>query len=469
MTHPLWTFDELVAASEGTADERSAAPIPGLTNDTRTLEPGELFVALKDQRDGHDFVTDAFAKGANAALVAATYLARPGDGLLIRVTDTLKGLEAIGRSARARLASQARVIAVTGSVGKTGTKEMLRACAMGLGATHAADKSFNNHIGVPLTLARMPRDTQYGIFEIGMNHAGEITPLTMLVRPHVAIVTTVEAVHLEHFANEEGIAEAKAEIFAGLEPGGTAVINFDNPHFALLRRRALEAGAKVVSFGRSDGADVRPITLDLAPDGTDITIDLNGRSVSYRLAVPGAHIAQNSLAVAAALAAADMSPEAALPALASLAPPPGRGLRSQLTLPGGKALLIDESYNANPASMRAALAVLGNIPRDRFARRIAVLGDMLELGPNASELHAGLSEAVAAAGVDLVFASGPNMAHLYEALPPERRGAWASVSSELEAVLFARLAAGDAVMVKGSFGSRMGPVAAALRERFATG
>jgi UDP-N-acetylmuramoyl-tripeptide--D-alanyl-D-alanine ligase len=462
MSLPLWTFDDLVRATAGRAERATGAPITGLSIDTRTLAPGDLFVALKDQRDGHEFVTKAFEAGAAAALVAEAYEERPGDGPLIRVRDTVAGLEAIGRAARARLAPEARVIAVTGSAGKTGTKDMLRACLSRIGSTHAADKSFNNHWGVPLTLARMPASTRFGVIEIGMNHAGEITPLTRLARPHIAIVTTVEPVHLAQFPSVEAIAEAKAEIFLGLEPGGVAIINRDNAHFETLRLHAEAVGARIVSFGQDARADVRPKTLEIASDGTSVEMDVAGRTIRFRVAIPGIHIARNALAVVAAIEAAGADVEEALQALAALPPPPGRGSRTELPFRDGRILLIDESYNANPASMRAALAVLGTVPRGVFPRRIAVLGDMLELGPEEKSLHAGLKEAVDAAGTDLVFACGPNMAHLFAALAPERQGAWAPESGELRERLIAALAPGDVIMIKGSNGSRMGPVADAL-------
>ena len=462
---PLWTFDDLVAAAGGRPERATGVPATGLSIDTRTLQAGDLFVALKDQRDGHEFVTKAFEAGAAAALVSDAYAARPGDGPLVRVRNTLAGLEGIGRAARARLGSEARVIAVTGSAGKTGTKDMLRACLARIGPTHAADKSFNNQWGVPLTLARMPAATRFAVFEIGMNHAGEITPLSRMVRPHVAIVTTVEPVHLAQFPSVEAIAEAKAEIFAGLEPGGTAVINRDNTHFETLRRHAEAAGARIVSFGQDARADVRPRVLEIASDGTTMEVVIGGREVRFRVAVPGIHIALNALAVAAAIHAAGADVAAALPALATLPPPPGRGSRTELALGGGRVLLIDESYNANPASMRAAFAVLGTVPRSAWPRRIAVLGDMLELGADEAALHVALKEAVDAAGTDLVFACGPNMAHLFEALAPEQRGAWTPRSDALAERLLAALAPGDVVMIKGSNGSRMGPVADALRTR----
>jgi UDP-N-acetylmuramoyl-tripeptide--D-alanyl-D-alanine ligase len=462
---PLWTFDELVRAANARPERATGSPITGLSIDTRTLRPGDLFVALKDQRDGHAFVADAFEAGAAAALVSEGYEAQPKDGPLIRVASTLAGLEAIGRAARARLGAEARVIAVTGSAGKTGTKDMLRAALSRIGPTHAADKSYNNHWGVPLTLARMPPETRFGVFEIGMNHAGEITPLVRMVRPHIAIVTTVEPVHLAQFPSVEAIAEAKAEIFLGLEPGGTAIINRDNTHFEILRARAEAAGARIVSFGQDARADVRPKVLELSSEGTSIELAIGGRDVHFRVAVPGIHIARNALAVAAAVAAAGADVETALPALATLPPPPGRGSRAELPLAGGKILLIDESYNANPASMRAALAVLGTVPRASYRRRIAVLGDMLELGAQEKTHHVALKDAVDAAGTDLVFACGPNMAHLFDALSPEKQGAWALSSEALREQLLAELRPGDVVMIKGSNGSRMGPVAEALRRK----
>lgn len=465
---PLWTFDDLVRAAGGTAERATGAPVTGLSIDTRTLAAGDMFVALEDRRDGHDFVTDAFKAGAAAALVSDAYEAKEADGPLVRVPDVLKALEAIGRAARTRLAPEARVIAVTGSAGKTGTKDMLRAALSTIGTTHGADKSFNNHWGVPLTLARMPATTEFGVFEIGMNHAGEITPLTGMVRPHVAIVTTVEPVHLAQFESVEAIAEAKAEIFSGLAPGGTAVINRDNAHFGTLETAAEKAGARVVSFGQDARADVRSKVLKIAAEGTGIEIAIGGRSYGFRIGVPGIHIAMNALAVAAALDAAGVDLDRALAALANVAPPPGRGVRTELPVDGGHILLIDESYNANPASMRAALAVLGTVPRAAYGRRIAVLGDMLELGSQEKSHHLALKEAVDAAGTDLVFASGPNMEHLFRSLPPAKQGAWALKSADLEEPLFRRLAPGDVVMVKGSNGSRMGPLVEALKETLST-
>jgi UDP-N-acetylmuramoyl-tripeptide--D-alanyl-D-alanine ligase len=460
MTAALWTWDNLVPAAIGAAEGAPDGPITGFSIDTRSIEPGEVFVAIRDVRDGHDFVLEAFRKGASAALVKTEYKRVPGDGPLIRVMEPLQGLRDIAAAARRR--SDARIVAVTGSVGKTGTKEALRACLSRLGPTHAAEKSFNNHWGVPLTLARMPAASRFGVFEIGMNHAGEITPLTALVRPHVAIVTTVEPVHLEFFGTTDKIAEAKAEIFSGLEPGGVAILNRDNEHFELLARRAKEHGARIVSFGRHENADVRPEVFSLDADGTDIAVHIGGRRVSYRVGAPGAHLAQNSLAVVAALDALGVDVEKAIGALAEIRATKGRGERREVSIPGGSILVIDESYNANPASMRSALAAMATVPRARFPRRIAVLGDMLELGENSGALHAGLNEPVDAAEVDLVFASGENMQRLFEALPADKRGAWAPKSEGIAAALGDQVRAGDVVMIKGSLGSRMAVLVEAL-------
>lgn len=476
---PLWTWPQLTEALFfATADGAPDAALNGVSIDTRTLEPGDIFVALKDQRDGHDFVTSAFKSGAGAAIVNASYERKPGDGALLRCdpdflrrqagetmrdSDALMALEVLGSLSRRRLDPSARVIAVTGSAGKTGTKEMLRACLARLGATHASEKSYNNHWGVPLTLARMPAESHYGVFEIGMNHAGEIAALVPMVRPHAAIVTTVEAVHLEHFKSVEDIADAKSEIFSGLVSGGAAIIKRDSPYFDRLRVRAEIEAARVVSFGLDGRADVTAEAVHLGEEGSAITARVNGRHISYRLAMPGRHIAENSLAVVAALDAIGADLETALAALADLAPPPGRGARTLLKRPEGEILLIDESYNANPASMRAALTTLAAVPREKFARRIAVLGDMLELGPGSPELHKELIEAVVSAAVDKLFACGPMMKGLYDAASPAIKGGYAETAAGLVDLIGRDLRAGDVVMVKGSNGMKLGPLAQALR------
>jgi UDP-N-acetylmuramoyl-tripeptide--D-alanyl-D-alanine ligase len=471
----LWAPDALVAAAQAQLDGVIASPITGFSIDTRSITAGDVFVALKDARDGHDFVNAAFKAGAAAALVAATYVRKPGDGALIRVDDPLRALERIGIAARARLSPQARVIAVTGSVGKTGTKEMLRACLTPQGATHAADKSFNNHWGVPLTLARMPAATRFGVFEIGMNHPGEITPLARMVRPHVAIITTVEPVHLAAFASVEEIADAKAEIFDGLEPGkGIAILNHDNPHYTRLAAACKALNTLSFSFGRAPDAYYRASSIDADADGSTINVALAGlKRFTFRVGAPGAHLAQNSLAVVAALDAVGADLARALPVLAHVTAPQGRGARTILATGDGELLLIDESYNANPASMRAALAAMATVPRPAAGvvgqigrRRIVVLGDMLELGPQSQPLHRSLSAAIEAADVDLVFAAGPHMQALHADVCPSARAVWAERSDGLVAPILAEVRAGDVIMVKGSLGSRMAVVVDALTARF---
>jgi UDP-N-acetylmuramoyl-tripeptide--D-alanyl-D-alanine ligase len=464
MAKALWTWDELIAGCGAQADGSTDNEITGVSIDSRTLQPGDLFVALKSVRDGHEFVPAAFSAGAAGALVSFGYERKPEDGPLLRVNDPLEGLQKIAQAARTR--TSARVIAVTGSAGKTGTKEALRACLSRLGQTHAAEKSYNNHWGVPLTLARMPADAEYAVLEIGMNHRGEIAPLARLVRPHIAIITTIEPVHLGYLGSLKAIAEEKSDVFLGLEPDGVAIIRRDSPQFPIMEAAAKRQAARVLTFGRSAEADVRLIAVEPNATGSTVMVDALGRRLSYELGTPGAHIAENSLAVVAALLALDADLDKALTALAGVTPPPGRGARTILKIDGGEFLLIDESYNANPASMRAALLTLGTVPRDRYPRRIAVLGDMLELGPSARELHIGLRDAIDEAGVDLIFACGPNMEHLFTILEPDRRAAWAPSSEGLMDQLLDAVRPGDAVMIKGSLGSRMALLVEALKGRF---
>ncbi|MDP4024275.1 UDP-N-acetylmuramoylalanyl-D-glutamyl-2,6-diaminopimelate--D-alanyl-D-alanine ligase [Methylobacterium sp. NEAU 140] len=468
----LWTPDALEAATGGRLIGARASAT-GASIDTRTLAPGDLFFAVRgDARDGHDFVPAALAAGAAAAVVAQAraedlaahgpVLAVPGEG----ADPVLAAMTRLGAAARARTAAQ--VVAVTGSVGKTGTKEALRHVLSGQGATHASAASYNNHWGVPLTLARMPEATRYGVFEIGMNHAAEILPLTRMVTPDVALVVTVEPVHIEHFPSLSAIADAKGEIFAGLKPGGVAVINRDTPHFARLLAHAQASRAgRIVSFGEHPEADVRAGRIVLRPDLSVVDATVMGQPVTYQLGTAGRHTALNSLGVLAVVHALGGDLARAALSLAALKPPVGRGERTALELPGGTAWLVDESYNANPASVRAALATLGGIETGPRGRRIAVLGDMLELGAAAADLHRGLAGAVEAAGVDLVFAAGPLTRNLFEALPVSRRGAVADASAELVEPLLRALRPGDAVMVKGSNGSRMGRIVEALKARYA--
>jgi UDP-N-acetylmuramoyl-tripeptide--D-alanyl-D-alanine ligase len=464
MAEPLWRWDDLVAAAQGVADGAPMQPITGVSIDTRTLQPGDLFVALTDTRDGHLFVPAAFSANAAAALVSTGYARQRGDGALLRVADPLKALAGVGRAARIR--SNAKIVAVTGSAGKTGTKEMLAACLGEVGPTHAAEKSYNNHWGVPLTLARMPQPAQYGVFEIGMNNPGEIAPLSQLVRPHAIVITTVEAVHLGHFTSVEQIAEAKAEILQGLVPGGAAVLPRDNPHFGLLRERATIAGARIVSFGFSEDADFRALQVDLGPKGSSVIAGHGSQRFPYRIGAPGKHYVANSLAVLAVLNALGVDIMRCLPVLARTTAPAGRGARTLLPADGGDILLIDESYNANPASVRAAIEAMATTPRDVHPRRIAVLGDMLELGEMSADLHRALKDAIDAGGVDLVLACGPMMKLLIEELAPAKRGAWAETSAELSQPMLDAVRPGDVVMIKGSLGSRMGPLVEALLKRY---
>lgn len=462
MNVPLWTFAELLAAVDGREEGAGRPDIRSVSIDSRSLEPGALFAAIRgDNLDGHDYVDKAFAAGAVAALVEDK-ADIDSTGLLVRVPDTLQGLNRLGKTARTR--ARASVIAVTGSVGKTGTKEALRLALSPSGSVHASEKSYNNHWGVPLSLANMARETRFGVFEVGMNHPGEITPLTKLIRPHVAIITTVEPVHLEFFESVEQIAKAKAEIFDGLEPGGTAILNRDNPHFDLLRARAERAGAgEIIGFGTHDDADARLIEAREGADGSDVWARIGGEAVTYGIGAPGRHLVMNTLAVLAAVKAVGGDMSAATAALADYRAQVGRGAREQFDLDDGQVVLIDESYNANPASMRAALAALGATSRQQNPRRIAVLGDMLELGETSPQLHEDLASPVDAAGVDVVFACGPHMHSLYESLPESRRGAYAESSAGLRGPLLNTVQAGDVIMIKGSLGSRMGLLVEALR------
>ena len=379
--------------------------------------------------------------------------------------DVLKAMEHAGTARRAEL--KAGVVAVTGSVGKTGTKEALRLVLSRFGATHASAASYNNHWGVPLTLARMPAETQFGVFEIGMNHAGEITPLVAMVRPRVAIVTMIAPVHLEYFASLDAIAEAKAEIFSGLENDGVAIINRDVEQFDLLRARAAHSPAGVVmSFGEHADADARLESFTPSHDGSLVVARVLGRSLTYRLAASGRHMAINSLAVLLAAGAVGVEPAEAAIEIGRFEAPAGRGQRLTLNAANGPFTLIDESYNANPTSMSAALSLLGSARPGAGGRRVAVLGDMLELGPESARLHRAIAAAVKANDVDIVHATGPMMKELFDVLPAASRGEWAEKSGDIEQAVIDSIAAGDIVMVKGSNGSRMGPIVASLKARF---
>ncbi|MSP95206.1 MAG: UDP-N-acetylmuramoylalanyl-D-glutamyl-2,6-diaminopimelate--D-alanyl-D-alanine ligase [Alphaproteobacteria bacterium] len=457
----LWSAQEAVAATGGKSTRDWNAF--GISIDTRTLETGDLFVALSgENRDGHDFVAGALAKGAAAALVNRRSQDVPADAALLIVADTQKGLEALGRAARAR--SKARIVAVTGSAGKTTTKEMLRLMLARAGSVAASAASYNNHFGVPLSLARMGRDASFGVFEIGMNHEGEIRSLVAQVRPHVAIITIVAPGHLEYFGTVEKIADAKAEIFEGLEPGGVAILPADNPQFPRLEARARALGVStILTFGTRDGADARLVFARSTANGQDVIAGIGGEKIAFAIGAAGTHVAMNAIAALLAARALGVSVKDAAPGLEGFTALKGRGAR--LTLSGID--IIDESYNANPASMAAALQLLGASAPREGGRRIAVLGDMLELGVEGPKLHRQLAKDIADARADLVFLSGSLMEALWEALPPRHRGAYAEKSSALAPEIVASVRAGDVLLIKGSFGSRMSVVIDALRARVA--
>ena len=463
----LWSEKELTEAFGAAPSAPLKGAVNGVSIDSRTLEQGDIFFAIRGEaRDGHDHVPNAFEAGAAAAAVArhgAAALAAFGP--VFPVDDPVAAMERLGVASRAR--TGARVVAVTGSVGKTSAKEMLRQALAACGATHASAASYNNHWGVPLTLARMPADARFGVFEIGMNHAGEITSLTQMARPHVALVTTIAPVHIEHLGSIEAIADAKAEIFLGLEPQGAAVLNSDAPQFERLARAARALGAAVRTFGADDASDARLVGIVETEAGSRIEARILGRRLRFDLGAPGAHMAENALGVLLAAHALGADLEACASALAGFSAQKGRGSRIPIATPDGAATLIDESYNANPASMRAALKLLGAAKPGPNGRRIAVVGDMLELGPDGAAMHAELAADLGANKVDLLFGAGPLARALYEAAPASMRAAWAEQSSELAAEIAATLRGGDVVMVKGSNASRMGPLVAALRERFA--
>ncbi len=447
----LWTASELEAATGG----RMTLPFDaaGVSIDTRTLRSGEMFVALIGETgDGHAHLADARARGASGCLVHRIGGEDESAWPLLLSGDTLQALRDLAAAGRTRFAG--RLAAVTGSVGKTTTKEMLRSILAGQGATHAAEASHNNQWGLPLTLARLPRDARFCIAEIGMNHAGEIAPLAALARPHVAVITTITAAHLGHLGSLEAIAREKASILGGLEPGGIAVLPADSAFLPLLRAAA--GSAAVVTFGEAAAADARLVSAAGDAEGSDVVVDLHGRRLAFRLPAAGRHMARNATAALAAAAALGADPVQAAAGFAGFRPGAGRGARRPIL--DGAAVLLDESYNASGASVRAALAVLRLVPA---ARRVAVLGDMLELGEHGPAEHSSLAESVAAAA-DLLYACGPLSRHLFDAVPEALRGAHAPDSAALAPVVAAAVRPGDAVLVKGSLGSRMRLVVQAL-------
>jgi UDP-N-acetylmuramoyl-tripeptide--D-alanyl-D-alanine ligase len=460
----LWTVGEIIAATGGRAEGLTGDSVCSLSIDSREIAPEGLFVAIKGERfDGHDFVRQALDNGAVAALVSQEKAAGIGERLIV-VPDALEGLRDLARAARIR--SGARIVAVTGSAGKTTTKEAIRAVLSSAGETHASVKSFNNHWGVPLTLARLPQTASFGVFEIGMNHAGEITPLVRLVRPHIVVITTVAAAHLEFFPSVEAIARAKAEIFLGLEPGGTAVLNADHPYLETLLEEAQAAGvANVVTYGFAPNADWRIEAVEMGDAETVAHVRHRGEAIHLTLGIKGRHMVANAVAALVVGELLGLPRAGAVNALAAFGAPEGRGLALRLGPTERPLLLVDESYNANSASMVAALDVFSR-ERAPGGRKVLVLGDMLELGTQAPALHRALKQAVLEAGADRIFLVGPNMAELGEALGPEAVAGRAQTADDITPLVLDSLDYGDAIMVKGSNGVRLSGLVRAIRTRF---
>ena len=459
----LWSRDDAAQATGGEAVGPDWTAT-GVSIDTRTLKPGDLFVALQDVRDGHDFVAAALVKGASAALVARRPWGVGDDAPLLIVDDVLHALEKLGEAARAR--TEAQVIAVTGSAGKTSTKDMLLHVLTKQGRTHAAEASYNNHWGVPLTLARMPQDTEFAVIEIGMNHPGEIAPLAKLARPHIAIVTTVAAAHLEAFDNVEEIAVEKASIFQGLEPDGVAIFNADVDTAPTLNAEAKLFAGRRIGFGEGADASLRAESITLTADASVVEGRFDGRPFLMKVGAPGRHFAMNALAVFGAVQLAGADPDVAALDVGSWHAPEGRGLRQtvQIDPVEDKTVdLIDDAFNANPASMEAAFEVLVKVTPGQGGRRLAILGDMLELGAEEDELHAALADHPAMADVDEVHCVGPRMRALYDALPVQKRGRWSETAEDLASAAHKLVTAGDVVLVKGSKGSRVSLVVKAIK------
>ncbi|WP_439611983.1 UDP-N-acetylmuramoyl-tripeptide--D-alanyl-D-alanine ligase [Reyranella sp.] len=448
----LWTSDEVKAALTA-----ASITIPfeaeGVTFDSRAVGKGDLFFALSGETtDGHGFVADALSRGAAAAVVSRDV--EGARGTLVRVPDTMKALVELGRAARRR--SKARIASVTGSVGKTSTKDALRAMLSAQAPTSASVASYNNHVGVPVSLARLPRDAQYGVFEIGMNHPGEIEPLARQVEAHVGVVTNVGPVHIGHMGSEEAVADEKGCLFAGMAEGAVAVLNRDSHHYERLVGKARHFGvSRIVGFGRSDAADARLVSCNLQDSGSEVAALLHGRRIEYRLGAAGEHWVLNSVAALAVVEALGADVSSAAATLAGVKASPGRGARRMLKFGSGTIELLDESYNANPVSVKAMLAVLARTEPQPGGRRILALGDMRELGEGADGYHAGLADAVAASGAAQVFLCGPHMQALWQKLAPAQRGVHRPDSAALAGDLPAVLRAGDVIAVKGSLGSKM--------------
>ena len=443
----LWTKDSTCAATGGACQIDWSAT--GISIDSRTTQSGDLFVAIKGPRmDGHDFVEQAFSKGAVAALVDHRLVGIEKQFPVITVNNTKEALDKLGVAARKR--SPAQIIAVTGSVGKTGTKDAIYHSLIPQGKTCASAHSYNNHWGVPLSLARMAPDSDYGIFEVGMNHAGEITPLSRMIQPDVSIITTVEPVHIEYFDSVEAIADAKAEIFTGMM-GGTAILNRDNPYFYRLKLMAEKQGVdQILSFGEHKEADARLISRLADCSGNNVEALICGRRIGYRLGIPGQHLVQNSLAVLLAISTIDADVAKAANSLSNLVPIDGRGLHHKIDIEDGFFTIIDESYNANPASMRAAIETLSTMTPGPCAKRIAVLGDMRELGEKSEDYHIELANTLAEHSIDEIYACGEQMSIMFNALPSELRGGFSNSAIDLGNDVKEKIRPGDIVTVKGS-------------------
>ena len=452
---PLWTSDAIATATGGTVHGSFRAD--GVTFDSREVMPGDLFIALKGEAtDGHRFVNGAKDKGAAGFLVS-----EPVEAPHVLVADTTEALNALGAAARAR--SAATIVGITGSVGKTGTKEALKAALdrFAPGEVHASVKSYNNHTGVPLSLARMPADARFGIFEMGMNHAGELAALTRLVRPHVALVTWIASAHREYFDSDAAIADAKGEIFQGLVESGTAIIPFDSEHRDRLIGHSL--GSPFVTFGEGEGADVRALRHALHPDCTTVTADVQGETLTFKIGMPGRHWLNNALGVLAAVKAVGGDLGLAGLALAEMNGLPGRGRRFRVDRDGGQAVVIDESYNANPASMAAALGVLGGTTPAARGRRLAVLGSMKELGKDSSRFHADLAPAVVGAGVERAILVGSETQPLADALRRQIKVEQVDDAAAAIAAVERTLGRDDVLLVKGSNSVGLGRLVAHLQ------
>ncbi len=456
---PLWTSDE-VAKAVSAVSMSGAFAASGVSFDSRAVAKGDIFFALSSETtDGHRFVADALERGAACAVVSRDVPEAKGN--IVKVSDTMAALVELGRAGRAR--SSARIASVTGSVGKTSTKDALRVMLSAQARTEASVASYNNHVGVPISLARLPRDARYGVFEIGMNHPGEIEPLARLVAAHVGVVTNVEPAHIGHMGSEEAIADEKACLFAGMHQGAVAVLNRDNRHFDRLVAGARRFGVtRVVGFGKSDLADARLVACTLRDRDSDVVAALHGRKLEYRLGAPGEHWVLNSLAALAVVEALGADVAKAAAALAEVKALPGRGARRRLKFGAGSIELLDESYNANPASMRAMLAVLSRIEPAPGGRRLLAMGDMRELGEQADAFHAGLAEAVASSGAAQVFLCGPHMQALWPKLASAQKGVYRPDSAALAGDVASALKAGDVIAVKGSLGSKMKNVVDAI-------